>query len=249
MPSSDSIEVAGRSLPVWPEGQDLRALDEQGVFLRTDFADHPLYADDLRAAVEAQLADPAVQSQYSRSLGGTKIYRLETWESPAARLINARAIETYKRAVKSATGVIDMAWANVYGTGDYVVAHSHIRSNASVVYMLDEGDLDPQDRYSGLFAIIDPRFPPCCKVAPGFMTNPFSPKLKGGSMIVFPSSLVHSVFPYGGERPRITFAWNITQEALEGDTLTLLNQGAADRSDSNTKPQLPSQAVGVQKLD
>jgi hypothetical protein len=232
MPSSDSIEVAGQEIPLWPAGQELRALDEKGVFLRTDFADHALYADDLRAAVEAQLADPAVQSQYSRALGGTKIYRLENWESPAAQLVNARALEAYKRAVKSESGVIDMAWANVYGTGDYVGPHSHIRSNASVVYMLDEGDTDPEDRYSGLFAIIDPRFPPCCKVASGYMTNPFSPKLKGGSMIVFPSSLVHCVYPYGGKRQRITFAWNITQEALEGDTLTLLNQGTAKQDPS-----------------
>lgn len=224
-PANDSrIEVAGHQIPVWPEGQELRALDDKAVFYRTDFADHDLYAGALRAAIDAQLADPQVQRQYNRALGGTKIYRVEDWESPAVRLLNARALEAYKRAVKSPSGVIDMGWANVYGPGDYVVAHSHIRSHGSVVYMLDEGDAVPADKFSGLFAIIDPRFGPCCKVASGFMTNPFSPKLTGGAMIVFPSSLVHNVFPYGGQRPRITFAWNMTQSPLEGDTLALLNQ-------------------------
>jgi len=225
-PNRDSgrIEVAGRSLPIWPEDQILRPLDDKAVVFRTDFADHDLYADELRAAIDAKLADPQVQSQYGRALGGTKIYRVEDWESPAVRLLNARAIAAYKRAVKSPTGVVDLGWVNVYGSGDYVVAHSHIRSHASVVYMLDEGDPDPADKFSGLFAIIDPRYEPCCKVASGYMTNPFSPKLRGGAMIVFPSSLVHSVFPYGGKRPRITFAWNMTQAPLEGDTLAMLTQ-------------------------
>ena len=229
MPADEQIEVAGQAIPVWPAGQELRALDEKEVFFRTDFADHDLYAARLRAAVDAQLADEAVQRQYNRALGGTKIYRLEDWADPAARLLNARALEAYKRAVKCATGVIDMGWANIYGNGDYVGAHSHIRAQASVVYMLDEGDPVPEDSYSGLFAIVDPRFPPCCKVAAGYMTNPFSPKLKSGSMIVFPASLVHLVYPYSGQRPRITFAWNMTQEPLEGDTLTLLNQGGNGR--------------------
>ena len=34
--------------------------------------------------------------------------------------------------------------------------------------------------------------------------------MKGGSMIIFPSKLVHCVNPYQGKRPRITFSWDLT---------------------------------------
>ncbi len=170
------------------------------------------------------MAKPETRRQYGRYMGGTKLYRLERWENPAARLLNARAVALFKAATGAENGVIDMAWVNVYGQGDYIVPHSHWRSEGSVVYMLDEGDEDPADRYSGLFGFIDPRLPLCCQLEQGLMTHPIYPVMKAGSMLVFPSALVHSVHPYGGKRPRITLSWNINRKALEGDTLSLLNQ-------------------------
>ncbi|MEM7170160.1 MAG: putative 2OG-Fe(II) oxygenase [Pseudomonadota bacterium] len=220
------IQVGIHNLPVWPEDQSLAPLDEGAVFFKTDFADHELFAPALKDAIERLREDPEVKSQYSQALGGTKIYRLEQWLDPAAQLINARAVEAFKRAVKAETGAIDMGWANLYGYGDYSVAHAHIRCTGSVVYMVDGGDQDDDDQFGGRFSIIDPRFPPCCKVASGYMTNPFCPILKPGSMIVFPSALVHSVNPYHGQRPRITLAWNMNEKPLQGDTLSMINQEA-----------------------
>ena len=37
-----------------------------------------------------------------------------------------------------------------------------------------------------------------------------------GAMIVFPAEVVHCVTPYEGERPRITYAWNIGRKAVAG---------------------------------
>ena len=222
-----TVDIGGRQVPVWPEGQEIRSLDGEGVVFKTDFADHEAYHPALQEALRARLADPAVGAQYGKALGGTKVYRLEDWEEPAARLVNARAIELYKRAVKSPAGVIDMGWANVYQPGDYIVAHAHIRSQGSVVYMLDDGEPDPEDRHAGLFGIIDPRFSACCKLREGYMTHPFCPVMGPGSMIVFPSSLVHAVNPHAGGRPRVTLAWNLNREKLEGDTLAMLRQGEA----------------------
>ena len=34
----------------------------------------------------------------------------------------------------------DDTWASVYRAGDYCMPHSHLRANASIVYMLDVGD-------------------------------------------------------------------------------------------------------------
>ena len=218
------VEIDGKNLAVWPEDQDVRPLDDQALVLKTSFHDHAAYRDALRSAVEKRCGEARSEGQYNRALGGTKIYRLEDWEEAAARLINARAVELFKRAVKSEDGHIDMAWANVYGSGDYAVAHSHIRSRGSVVYMLDDGEPDGEDPQAGRLMIIDPRFAPCCKVRPEYMTNPFCPLLEPGSMIVFPSSLVHAVNPHSGTRPRITIAWNINSRKLKGDTLEMMRQ-------------------------
>jgi hypothetical protein len=232
----EAVDVGGRRILVWPDGQEIRSLDGEGVVFKTNFADHGDYQPALLEALQARLADPAVRAQYSKALGGTKVYRLEDWAEPAARLINARAIELYKRAVKSPTGVIDMGWANVYQPGDYIVAHAHIRSQGSVVYMLDDGEPDSEDRHAGLFGIIDPRFAACCKLRAGYMTHPFCPVMEPGAMIVFPSSLVHSVNPHAGGRPRITMAWNLNREKLEGDTLAMLRQGEASEEGGEVGP-------------
>ena len=70
------LEVGERRIPVWPEGQEVRPLDGEGVVFKTRFADHADYAPALKEALEARLADPAVRAQYGKALGGTKVYRL-----------------------------------------------------------------------------------------------------------------------------------------------------------------------------
>ena len=222
--AADFTDIDGTRLSVWPEGLEVKAVDGQRTILKTHFDDIDAYHPALRRALDEELAKPEVRRQYGRYMGGTKLYRLERWENPAVQLLNDRAVALFKAATGAENGVIDMAWANVYGPGDYIVPHSHWRSEGSVVYMLDEGEEDPADRYSGLFGFIDPRMPICCQLEPGLMTHPIYPKMTAGSMLVFPSALVHSVHPYGGKRPRITLSWNINREALEGDTLSLLNQ-------------------------
>ena len=149
------------------------------------------------------------------------------------RLLNARAVELFKIATGAAQGVIDVGWANLFRQGDYITAHSHVRAHGSVVYCLDEGELDAGNRLAGQLCIIDPRYPPCCKIKQGCMTNPRILSLKAGTMVAFPAALVHAVHPYEGTRPRITFAWNITKTALPGDTLSLLKLDKAARFDAD----------------
>jgi hypothetical protein len=63
------------------------------------------------------------------------------------------------------------------------------------------------------------------------MTNPVILKMRPGAMVSFPASFVHAVHPYEGTRPRITFAWNITNAKLPGDTLSVFNLEGAARFD------------------
>ncbi len=232
----DEIRIGDETVPVWPADQVVRAKDEQRQVLHTRFKDHELYHPSLSEVIAARVADPTVAAQHHRALGGIKLYGLEDSVHPAVRLLNARALALFKIATGVTQGVIDTGWANVFQNGDYITAHSHIRAKGSVVYCLDDGrrvdEVDTDNRFAGQLCIIDPRYPPCCKLKAGCMTNPVILKMRPGAMTAFPAALVHAVHPYEGRRPRITFAWNITEAKLPGDTLSALKLEDAARFDA-----------------
>ncbi len=234
---ADEIRIGKRMISIWPGDQVVRAMDEQRQVIRTRFKDHEHYHPSLSQAIAARVGDPAVAAQHHRALGGIKLYELENSTHPAVRLLNARALALFKIATGAAHGVIDTGWANVFQSGDYITAHSHIRAKGSVVYCLDGGDGDEaaasNNRFAGQLCIIDPRYSPCCKLKAGCMTNPVILKMRPGAMICFPAALVHAVHPHEGARPRITFAWNITETKLPGDTLSALKLDSAARFDAN----------------
>ncbi len=100
--------------------------------------------------------------------------------------------------------------------------NSHPRATARVVSSLDPGDEDRADEWAGQLCFVDPRYSACCQVEKGYMTNPITPRLGTGAMVIFPGRLVHCVNPYRGERPRITLAWNINTGAVAGSPLDVL---------------------------
>lgn len=219
---TDWVELGSKRIEVWPEGQKFKAPDEHGTVLRTAFDDIESYHPRLTAQILELAWDPQYANQYARSLGGTKLYHLDQWESPEARLLTARAIAFFKHAIGTGEAVVDLSWANVYCNGDYCVPHSHVRSTASVVYWLEDGDPDPGDPDSGRFAIVDPRYVRCCQIEENRMTNPLMPVISAGSMLIFPSELVHCVNPYSGRKPRISISWNINTQAVPGSPLDFL---------------------------
>ncbi len=229
--SGQTIVVGAGDLPVWPDGQEITALDDERTVLRTRFTDTEAYHPALRATILEMAARPAFAGQRARSMGGTKLYGLHEWDSPAAELVEARAVELFRRALDSNQAAIDLSWANVYRRGDYIMPHSHIRTLASVVYMLEVGEPDPEDANSGLFAFVDPRYSLCCEAEPGRMTNPVRLHLKPGSMIIFPGQLVHCVNPYGGATPRISLSWNINRKVLPGSMLDAVKQQRPAQAD------------------
>lgn len=220
----DCIEVDGKPLAVWPSGQQFKARGQELPILRTTFADTADYHPALIEQVLALAADPRYAGQRSRSLGGTKLYHLDQWDCPEARLLNARALAFCRQALRQEQAVVDIAWVNVYRKGDYIVPHAHTRSTVSLVYFLAEGDPDPEDGNAGRFAFVDARLADCCLIEEGRMTNPLMPNTPPGTMLLFPSELVHAVNPYSGESPRITASWNINREALPGSALDGFNQ-------------------------
>ncbi len=219
MSDAGVFDIAGSLLSVWPEGQEVATRGDPTIHLAV-FQDAPVYHDALVEGILAQETDPAYAKEYFRAAGGTKVYHVEQWGFPAAMLIHARALAFFRRVLRQSDAVVDLSWANVYRAGDYALAHGHTRSTASVVYFLDAGEPDPEDEASGRFCFIDPRLACCCQEQQGIMSSPYLPPMNNGTMILFPSTLVHCVNPYNGTgRPRITLSWNINPQAVPGSPL------------------------------
>jgi Putative 2OG-Fe(II) oxygenase len=134
-----------------------------------------------------------------------------------ADLIHGRALSFAHRVLSRNDVYTDDCWANVYRDGQYCMPHSHLRSNVSVVYLLDPGDPDADDPMAGKLVFADPRIPSCCPREPGRVTSLLVPAMREGTMIVFASDYLHSVNPYCGQRPRMTMSWNMTLARLPGE--------------------------------
>ena len=160
--------------------------------------------------------DPRWRGKIFRGGCGTKVRKVAAWDAPAAALVHARALMFAHRTLSRRPVYADDSWASVYRAGDYCMPHSHLRSNVSIVYMLDAGDGDPEDRMAGKLCFADPRIDACCPDEPGRVTSHMMPTMLPGTMLIFASDYLHSVNPYQGSRPRITLSWNITLDLLPG---------------------------------
>ena len=210
----DIVAIGVKRLAVWPEGQAVQGRGDNVVAM-TRFADIDDYHPALIARILEMCEDPGVKTARAVFAAGTKIHHLHRWGLPEAELVEARAKALFRRAYKRDTAEVHIGWVNVSRRGDYSMPHTHPDSTASVVYCLDSGDPNPHDPMDGLLAFVDPRYPACCREDAAFMNTPFIPKMLPGSMIIFPSTLVHCVNPYAGERPRITFSWDLNAAARD----------------------------------
>jgi hypothetical protein len=230
------VQLGVRKVPIWPEDQALGALTEPTIWL-TDFGDHERYHPRLVERILAMEKDPKYRDFFFRGGCGTKVRRMDEWGSLEAELVQRRALALFRIVTGSATAAVDDAWASIYRKGDFCMPHSHVRTTASVLYLLDPGDYAPGDPsvqvdpFAGKFCFCDPRLRSCCQAEEGRMTNLMIPDLHPGSMLIFPSEWVHMVAAYLGERPRITMSWNISPERVAGkpDAQMLFSRGAADR--------------------
>ena len=222
-----TIHVAGSDLPVWPEGQIVEPLSAP-MMAATRFADvdalHPPLIDavlvaerDPRWRSVLVLSKPgAASAPVFRGGCGTKVRRIDSWNAAAASLVHARALMLAHRTLSRRPVYADDSWGSVYRAGDYCMPHSHLRSNVSIVYMVDTGDDDRDDPMAGKLCFADPRIDACCPDEPGRVTRHMIPEMPPGMMLIFASDYLHSVNPYRGQRPRITLSWNITLDRLAG---------------------------------
>ena len=221
-----AIRVGGVDLPVWLERQSVEPLSAP-VMALARFADFEAFHPALIAAVLAAERDPRWRSVLMlhppgsektvfRGGCGTKVRRIEQWNDAAASLIHARALMFAHRTLSRRPVYADDSWASVYRAGDYCMPHSHLRSDVSIVYMLDQGDEDPDEPMAGKLSFADPRIDACCPDERARVTRHMIPEMTPGTMLIFASDYLHGVNPYRGRRPRITLSWNITLQQLPG---------------------------------
>lgn len=110
--------------------------------------------------------------------------------------------------------VLDMhSWFHVTRTGGFQGAHNHANASWSAIYCVDPGDSDAPE--SGAVRFHDPRNGCNMHLDPAnshmqipYRIGSWNLNHKPGQLLVFPSYLVHEVFPYLGQRPRIVVALN-----------------------------------------
>ncbi len=215
---NNTILLGLKPIEVWPQDQKVESRGDPAIRVTT-FTDTQEYHPRLIAKILELEENQRLRKRDLHSACGTRIHRIETWNSAEVELITSRAKTLFRHVLGSDDAVVDLSWANVYRSGDYCPPHSQVRSTASVVYCLDMGDVDPEDELSGRFCFVDPRLQNCCRDQEGCVTAPFVPEMAAGTMIIFPSQLVHAVNPYAGARPRITLSWNINKNVLPGSPL------------------------------
>jgi hypothetical protein len=203
-------------MTTWPAGQVVEPMSAS-LMAVTVFADHERFHPELIAATLRAEQDPRFRGINFKGGCGVKVRSIPAWGSPAAQLIHARALLLAHNTLSRRAVYADDTWASVYRDGDYCMPHSHLRSNVSIVYMLDTGDAGPgDDELGGRLCFADPRIDACCPHEPGRVTKHVMPNMAPGTMLIFASDYLHNVNPYRGQRPRITMSWNITLDKLPG---------------------------------
>lgn len=210
------FQFGTRKLKVWPEHHPVQRMAEPTVWL-TDFTDIAAFHPRLRERILRLSEGSEFRDTIFKGGCGIKVRHPSRWACVEAELVQARAVALYKLIYRVEQAVVDDSWASVYQHGDYCIPHSHVRSEASVLYLLDAGDAPPpEDPMAGRFCFGDPRMDYCCPDEDGRMTRHLVPDLLPGSMMLFPSEFLHHVNPYLGTAPRITMSWNIGRRALAG---------------------------------
>src|SRR5215471_13500513 len=186
-----SIRVGTTDVPVWVETQAVEPLSAP-VMALARFADFAAYHADLIAAVLAAEGDPRWRSVLMlkppgsegavfRGGCGTKVRKISEWNDAAASLIHARALMLAHRTLSRRPVYADDSWASVYRAGDYCMPHSHLRSDVSIVYMLDPGDDDPDEPMAGKLTFADPRIQACCPDESSRVTRHMIPEMTPGT--------------------------------------------------------------------
>ncbi|KAF1052526.1 MAG: hypothetical protein GAK43_01862 [Stenotrophomonas maltophilia] len=187
-------------------------------------------AEVINAALRASILGHAERDagvQHSNEGGWQSSDDFERWTGEAGQelVAFARAFADELTAVHDAQAGLVAAsldwsynvWANVNRAGHGNALHGHPGCFWSGVYWVDDGGCGADPALGGQLEFIDPR---------GLMPSAYNPQLRmriqgclaagysttlspqSGTLMMFPSWLLHRVLPHRSERPRISVAFN-----------------------------------------
>ena len=145
-------------------------------------------------------------------------------QTPAVQQLSEMATEAVfdandqigAKTPRSALDVKLFAWMNANPTGGFNAPHTHPGAHWSGVYYVAQPDVS--DGTSGMIEFLDPRSDlPNWRLlkAPAFrLKKQLRPE--PGEMILFPSYLVHWVYPNESDEERVSIAFNATFKKKKG---------------------------------
>lgn len=160
--------------------------------------------------------------------GGWHSAEFASWCGPAGRTVldAARALVDHMTVMRrgdalvpATVGWVVTAWANVNRAGHGNRPHAHPGAYWSGVYWVDDGGVAGEPARGGMLELADPRGILPAMVAPQLRCAIVATHGDGGgesvtpqagTMVLFPSWLIHSVTPYAGPGARISVAFNVS---------------------------------------
>ncbi len=119
------------------------------------------------------------------------------------------------------------SWFHVTRNGGFQGMHFHQNASWSGIFCVDPGDHLPEAPYSGRVRFHDPRYTAYYytdagnkRLLPPAHMGTVDMHHETGKLLIFPSYLMHEIYPYAGERPRIVVAFNcwVKEEEAGGTT-------------------------------
>jgi uncharacterized protein (TIGR02466 family) len=195
-------------------------------FISARVAAHGVLDAELGATILAR--EKAERGVVVSNQGGWHSTEFVGWCGPAGMVVldAARALVDHMTVMRKGSGFVPAAvgwyvtaWANINRAGDSNRAHGHPGAYWSGIYWVDDGGVAEDPALGGMLELGDPR---------GIMPSMYAPHLRcaieachgegqgqsvtpqAGTIVLFPSWLMHAVTPYAGTRARISVAFNFS---------------------------------------
>ena len=186
-------------------------------FFQFHFPEHGPLNENLLAESQAIMSEEDGVSKSNKG-GWHSKGNLFKGKSAPIRVLDALASEAVSNATSRVGAKVDMStlklklfgWMNVNPTGGFNAPHTHPGAHWSGVYYVSQPEIEKGD--SGMIEFLDPRSDlPNWRLldAPPFrIKRKIRPK--PGDLILFPSYLMHWVYPNEANGERVTVAFNAT---------------------------------------
>lgn len=185
--------------------------------LRFRVPDHETLDSQLLQA-GAALQESDIGAAKSNRGGWHSSGNLFAQRTPCFQAIRAAATEAVFAATRKVSKSVDpaslrlklFAWMNMNPPGGFNAPHTHPGAHWSGVYYVSQPDV--AEGSSGMIEFLDPRSDlPNWRI---LKAKPFRPKRRvrpaAGEIVIFPSYLVHWVYPNETDHTRVTIAFNAT---------------------------------------